>query len=150
MVKSAFILLACSLFLSGMAHGKEDRWYNLTEDADLTYYIDRKSVLKTPDNTHIFWVKIVSRKKEYLKKEYKLSDLEYVLFNYEIDCGRGMYKTRGTIFFDKNGKQIDKQTPTYVDMSDAEPIPPESVMELAQDAVCPDSGTDDGLPAAEQ
>lgn len=150
MIKGLALSAVVLLLLSGMASGKDDRWYNLTEDADLTYYIDKKSILKTPDNTYIFWMKITSKKKEYLQKEYKQIDLEYVLFNYEINCSRGLYKTRGTIYYDKNGKQIDKQTPTYVDMSDAEPIPPESVMELAQDAVCPESGSDETPAAAEQ
>lgn len=144
MAKCALMLLVALFLCSGMAYGKDDRWYPFAEDPDLSYYIDKKSVLRTPDNTYLFWVKVVGRKKEFLKKEYRMNDLEYILFNYEISCAKGLYKTRGTIYYDRSGKQLDKQIPTYLDMSDAEPVPPESIMELAQDAVCSGPDTEEG------
>ncbi len=148
MAKKVLMVLASLFIFSGMAYGKDDRWYNFAEDNDLTYAIDRKSILKSPENTYLFWVKITSRKKDYLKNEYKMNELAYVIFNYEIDCTRGMYKARGTIYYDKNGKQLDKQIPAFVDMSDAEPIPPESIMEMAQEAICYEPESDSALPSS--
>ena len=87
----------------------------------------------------------MSRTKDFLKKQYQMDNLDYILFNYEIDCEKGMYKSRGLIYYDREGTQIDKQVPLSVDMSDAEPIPPESIMEIIQDHVCSD-GENESVP----
>lgn len=133
--KIAIILVLLASWCSA-AFGAPERWQKLVEDDDLTYYIDDRSILHTRTGTTLFWVKQVSRTKDFLKEQYKMNDLEYILFNYEIDCEKGMYKSRGLIYYDRNGNQIDKQVPVSVDMSDAEPIPPESIMEIIQDHVC--------------
>lgn len=132
------------LALCGTAYGKTERWHKLTEDADLSYYIDDRSIVRSRTGTTLFWMKLESRNRDFLKKEYHMPDLEYILFNYEINCDKSLFKTRGVIYYGANGRQIDKQSPTYSDMSDAEPVPPESMMEVAQDYVC--AGDEESLP----
>ena len=138
---ATFILL---VLFCGTAYGKTERWHKLTEDADLSYFIDDKSIVRTKSGTTLFWMKLVSRSKDFLKKEYRMADLEYILFNYEINCDKAVFKSRGVIYYGPNGKQLDKQAPTFADMSDAEPVPPESMMEVAQDYVC--AGEEESLP----
>jgi hypothetical protein len=132
-VRITFVLLAF-LVGCGVCHGKEERWGNFAEDADLKYYLDHKSVISRPDKVYIFWVKSVAKDKEYFKREYNQNDLSYILTNYELDCAIASYKIRGTIMFDKNRREINKALPA----GDAvlEPVPPESMLELAQDEIC--------------
>lgn len=132
------VLIGLTLF-STMAYGADDRWQKLVEDDDLAYYIDGRSIQHTRTGTVIFWVKQLSRNKDFLKQQYQMNNLDYILFNYEIDCEKGMYKPRGIIYYDRDGKQLDKQVPVAVDMSDAEPVPPESIMEIIQRYVCADN-----------
>lgn len=144
MAVKTWALLIWLVLLCGNAYGKADRWSKLMEDSDLVYYMDDKSILNTKTGTTIFWMKLASRKKDFLKNEYKMPELDYILFNYEINCDKAVYKSRGVIYYDRNGRQLDKQVPTAVDMSDSEPVPPESVMEVAKEYVCPDK--EESLP----
>jgi len=138
MLRLTVPVLVWSMFLtSAAAFGESQRWHKFSQDADLTYFIDNGSIMKTRAGTYIFWVKETPAKKDFLKNQYKMDELDHVLFNYEIDCDKGIYKTRGIIYYDSKEEILDKQIPLVTDMSDAEPIPPESVIELAEDYVCP-------------
>lgn len=145
MAGKILVMLALLTLWCSTSYGAADRWQKLVEDDDLAYYIDERSILHTRTGTTVFWVKQMSRTKDFLKKQYQMNNLDYILFNYEIDCEKGMYKSRGLIYYDREGTQIDKQVPLSVDMSDAEPIPPESIMEIVQDYVC-SAGEDESVP----
>ncbi|SNB46929.1 surface-adhesin E family protein [Geobacter sp. DSM 9736] len=136
MILASLAMLVWPAIMCGAAHGREERWSKLTEDAELVFHIDEKSIQNTRSGTTIFWVKLTGRKNDFLRNEYKLPELDYILFNYEIDCNKGIYKPRGIYYYARSGKQLDKQVPLSTDMTDAEPVPPESVMELAQNYVC--------------
>ena len=130
MIIGMFVLLMCS----GVCHAKTERWTNFAEDTDLKYYIDQKSIITLPDNVHIFWVKSIAKDKDYFKKEYNMNNVSYMFTGYELDCAISSYRVRGSILFDKNRKEISKSIP---DVEPAfEPVPPESMLELAQDEVC--------------
>jgi hypothetical protein len=113
----------------------DDRWTNFAEDADLRYYLDQKSVTNLPDNVHVVWIKSIAKDRNYYKAEYNLNNLAYILTNYEIDCAVSSYRVRGVIMFDKNRKEITKVLPSGGEPA-LEPIPPESMLELAQSEVC--------------
>ena len=143
MTRGICLLLVLLAVWCSASYGAEGRWQKLVDDDDLTYFIDERSILHTRAGTVVFWVKQASRTKDFLKQQYQMNNLDYILFNYEIDCEKGMYKPRGIIYYDRVGKQLDKQVPLAVDMSDAEPVPPESIMEVIQRYVCTD---DDEVP----
>ena len=130
------VLLAVLALLvgSGVCHGKEERWSNFAEDGDLKYYLDLKSIVSLPDNIYAFWLKSVAKDKEFFTKEYNLNDLSYIYTNYELDCAVSSYRIRGTIMFDKHHREINK----VLAPSDGafEPVPPESLLELAQGEIC--------------
>ena len=123
------LLVACST-----CHGKEQRWSSFAEDNDLSYYLDRQSLVSLPDNVYIFWLKSVAKDKEYFPREYNLSDLSYILTNYELDCAAASYRIRGTILFDKQHKELNKVI--AASSTAFEPVPPESLLELAQAEIC--------------
>lgn len=128
-------LVALALFaVCGVCHA-EERWTNFAEDSDVKYYLDQKSVTTLPDNVYIFWVKSIPKEKDFFKKEYNLNNLAYILTNYELDCAVSSYRVRGTIMFDKNRRELNKSLSTGVE-SPMEPVPPESMLELAQDEIC--------------
>ncbi|GFO54578.1 hypothetical protein GMSM_15850 [Geomonas sp. Red276] len=118
---------------SGLTYG-EERWYNFAEDGDLKYYLDRKSVHPLPDNVYVFWIKSVAKDKEYYRREYNISNLAYILTNYELDCAVSSYRVRGTIMFDKGRRELGKTLASGEPVF--EPVPPESVLEMAQDEIC--------------
>jgi hypothetical protein len=130
------ILVVGLLLCGAVAHGKENRWSNFAEDADLKYYLDQKSIITTPEKTTAFWVKSVAKNKEYFKSEYNLNDLAYILTSYEFDCARGMYRVRAMVMYDKNRRELHKTFPLAAEMPGFEPVTPESVLELARDSVC--------------
>jgi hypothetical protein len=132
--RMVFVVLAL-LLCCGICQAKEDRWNNFAEDNDLRYYLDQKSVLSLPDNVYLFWVKSVAKDKEYYRAEYNLNNLSYIFTNYELDCAVSSYRIRGTIMFDKNRREINKSLPMSADNL-FEPVPPESMLELAQGEVC--------------
>lgn len=123
----------------GVSHA-EERWVNFAEDADLRYYLDQKSVTSLPDNVYMFWVKSVAKDRDYYRKEYNIKDLAYILTNYELDCAVSSYRVRGTIMYDKNRKEINKIIPAGGEPV-FEPVPPESMLELAQNDICSKAGT---------
>jgi hypothetical protein len=122
----------------GICHA-EDRWINFAEDGDLRYYLDQRSVTRLPDNVNIIWIKSIAKDKNYYKKEYNLNNLAYILTNYEIDCAVSSYRVRGVIMFDRNRKEINKVLPAAGEPA-SEPIPPESMLELAQNEICSNAG----------
>lgn len=132
-VRIVIVLLTLAA-LCGVSHG-EERWANFAEDADLRYYLDQKSVTSLPDNVYIFWVKSVAKDRDFFKREFNINNLSYILTNYELDCATSKYRIRGTMMFDKNRKELNKLLPATGE-SAMEPVPPESMMELAQDEVC--------------
>lgn len=139
MFKTAVMTLVVLILAgAGTAFGKGDRWYKFAADSSVVYYIDQNTIQKTPESTYLFWLKIIPHKKEQLEKEYQLPELAYIIYNYEIDCNRALYKGRATIYFNGKDKQLAKEVPTYLDMSDAEPIAPETVMEKAKTLICDD------------
>ena len=128
-----FVVLAL-LMCCGISHARDERWNNFAEDTDLKYYLDQKLIISLPDNVYIFWVKSVAKDKDFFKKEYNISNLSYIFTNYELDCAVSSYRIRGTIMFDRNRREINKSLP---DSEPAfEPVPPESMLELAQDEIC--------------
>ena len=123
------LLICCSV-----CQAQAERWSNFAEDTDLKYYIDHKSVITLPDNVYIFWVKSIAKDKDYFKKEYNISNVSYMFTSYQLDCAVSSYRVRGTIMFDKNRREISKSLPEGEPAF--EPIPPESMLELAQTEVC--------------
>jgi len=149
-VRITCVVLAI-LMLCGVCHGKDDRWNNFAEDGDLRYYLDQKTIVSLPDGVYLFWVKSVAKDKEYFKREYNLNNLSYILTNYELDCAFSSYRIRGTIMFDKNRRELSKSVAEGA-VSPFEPVPPESVLELAQEEICAaqesaDLPDDEELPA---
>lgn len=137
------------LMCFGVCHAKAERWSNFAEDTDLKYYIDQRSIRSLPDNVYIFWVKSVAKDKDYFKNEYNLNNVSYMFTNYELDCAVSSYRVRGTIMFDKNRKEINKSLPD--NEPSFEPVPPESMLELAQDEVCvKEEGVSDAPDAEER
>jgi len=134
-ISMALLLL---LMCCGLSHAQDERWSNFAEDSDLKYYIDQKSIISLPDNVYIFWVKSVAKEKDYFKKEYNVNDVSYMFTSYELDCAVSSFRIRGTIMFDKNRKEISKSVPEGV--AAFEPVPPESMLELAQGEVCVKEG----------
>jgi|GEM_PF-2502561 len=128
------VLLMCC----GVSHARDGRWNNFAEDNELKYYLDQKSITSLPDNVYIFWVKSVAKDKDYFKREFNKSNLSYMLTNYELDCAVSSYRIRGIIMFDKNRREISKSLPESEPAF--EPVPPESVLELAQDEICTKEG----------
>jgi hypothetical protein len=128
------VVMLTFLMYCGVCHGAAERWSNFAEDSDLKYFIDQKSMVSLPDNVYIFWVKSVAKDKDYFKKEYNLSNVSYMFTSYEMDCAVSSYRIRGTIMFDKNRKEVSKSLPEVE--AAFEPIPPESMLELAQEEVC--------------
>ena len=126
------LVLICSC---GVSHGREDRWSNFAEDADLKYYLDQESVSALPDNVYTFWVKSVAKDKDYYKKEYKLTSLAQILTSYELDCAVASYRVRGVIMLDRNRREIAKSMAAEGEGA-FEPVPPESVLELIQNELC--------------
>lgn len=141
------VLVLAFLTFCGVAHA-ERRWANFAEDGDVRYYLDSKTLKALPDNVYIFWVKSVAKNREYFKGEYNLNDVAYILTNYELDCAISRYRVRGTIMFDKNRREINKTVavgdPVF------EPVPPESMLELAQDEVCVKKKGAAEVPEAEE
>ena len=133
-VKTTFVVLAM-LLSSAVCRGEDARWSNFAEDSDLKYYLDVKSVVSRPDNVYLFWLKAVAKNKEYFKREYNIDDLSYVYTNYELDCAVSSFRVRGIILFDKHRRELNKSIPAPGETS-FEPIPPESVIELAQGEIC--------------
>jgi len=138
------------LVLSGVSQGATERWSTFAEDADLKYYVDQRSIVQLPDNVYIFWVKSVPKNKDYFRQEYNQNGVSYMFTSYEIDCAVSSYRVRGTIMFDKNRREVSKTLP---DGEPAfEPVPPESMVELAQEEVCKDDkareGADETEPSA--
>lgn len=132
-VRMSIAMLA--LFMScGVCHAAVERWSNFAEDTDLKYYLDQRSIISLPDNIHIFWVKSIPKDRDYFKKEYNMSNVSYMFTSYELDCAVSSYRVRGTIMFDKNRKEISKSLPEGEPAF--EPVPPESMLELAQEEVC--------------
>jgi hypothetical protein len=123
------LLLSC-----GVCHAATERWSNFAEDTDLKYYIDLRSIITLPDNVHIFWVKSIAKDKDYFKKEYNMNNVSYMFTSYELDCAVSSYRMRGSMMFDKNRKEISKSIPEGEPAF--EPVPPESMLELAQEEVC--------------
>jgi hypothetical protein len=132
-VRMALVILAL-LACCGVCHADEGRWLNFAEDANLKYYLDQKSVLPLPDNVYLFWVKSVAKDKEYFQKEFNFSGLSYIFTSYEVDCAIASYRVRGSILFDKNRKELSKNLPGGE--PPFQPIPPESMLELAQAEIC--------------
>ena len=128
------LALLVLLISFGSSHGKEERWSNFAEDSDLKYYLDQKTVVPVTDNLYIFWVKSVAKDRDYFKKEYKVNDLSYILTNYELDCAVSSYRVRGSIMFDKNRRELGKSAGD--ETAGYEPVPPESMLELAQEELC--------------
>jgi hypothetical protein len=128
------LVMLTLLMCCGICHAQAERWSNFAEDSDLRYYIDHRSIISLPDNVYIFWVKSVAKDREYFKNEYNVSTVSYQLTNYELDCAVSSYRVRGTILFDKSRKELSKSVPESEPAF--EPIPPESVLELAQDEIC--------------
>lgn len=133
-VRMTFVLLAL-LVSYGISHGKEERWNNFAEDSDLKYYLDQKTIIPVSETLYIFWVKSVAKNKEYFRQEYNVADLSYILTNYELDCTVASYRVRGSIMFDKNRRELGKSVADEA-ASGFEPVPPESMLELAQDELC--------------
>ena len=136
------------LVVCGTCRGKEERWSSFAEDNDLSYYLDLQSLVPLPDNVYIFWLKSVAKDKEYFPREYNLSEISYILTNYELDCAAASYRIRGTILFDKQHKEINK----VIAASPAafEPVPPESLLELAQAEICVKKESAAGTAAPEE
>jgi hypothetical protein len=128
------IVMLTLLVCSGVCHAQTERWSNFAEDSDLKYYIDQRSIISLPDNVYIFWVKSVAKSKDYFKNEYNVNNVSYQFTSFEMDCAVSSYRVRGTILFDKNRKELSKSIPENEPAF--EPVPPESVLELAQDEVC--------------
>jgi hypothetical protein len=133
-VRMTFVVLVL-LITCSVCRGEDQRWSNFAEDNDLKYYLDVKSVVPLPDNVYLFWVKTVAKDKEYFRTEYNVDDLSYVYTNYELDCAVSSFRVRGTILFDKHRREINKNIPALAETK-FEPIPPESVLELAQSEIC--------------
>ena len=132
-VRISIAMLLC--FLCGsVCHAKGERWSNFAEDTDLKYYLDQKTIIPLPDNVYIFWVKSVPKDKDYFKNEYNVNNVSYMFTSYELDCAVSNYRVRGTIMFDRNRKEITKSLPEGEPAF--EPVPPESMLELARDEVC--------------
>ena len=132
-VRVVYLLLAL-LIWCGSCHAAGQRWTNFAEDGDARYYLDTKTKRALPDNVYVFWVKSIPKNAEFFKSEYNLNDVAYLITNYELDCALSSYRVRGAIMFDKNRREINK-TVAPPD-SPFEPIPPESLLELAQQEVC--------------
>lgn len=128
------IAMLLLLMCCGVCHAATERWINFAEDTDLKYYLDQRSIITLPDNVHIFWVKSVSKDRDYFKKEYNQNNVSYMFTSYELDCAVSSFRVRGIILFDKNRKEISKSVPEGEQAF--EPVPPESMLELAQDEVC--------------
>jgi hypothetical protein len=132
-VRISFVMLFF-LMCSSVCHAKTERWSNFAEDNDLKYYMDQRSIIALPDNVFIFWVKSVPKDKDFFKREYNLHNGSYMFTSYELDCAVSNYRVRGTIMFDKNRKEISKSIAEGETVF--EPVPPESMLELAQDEIC--------------
>lgn len=115
-----------------------ERWSNFAEDQELRYYLDQKSIIALPDNVYIFWVKAVAKDRDYFRREYNQNNVSYMFTSYELDCAVSSYRIRGTILFDKNRRELSKVIPEHEPVY--EPVPPESVLELAQEEICQDQG----------
>jgi hypothetical protein len=122
------------LMLAVAAPACAERWRNFAEDSDLKYYLDERSVNALPDNVFIFWVKSVAKDREYFKNEFSISNVAYQLTSYELDCAVSSYRVRGRLLFDKNRKELTKMVPETEPAF--EPVPPESMLELAQEEIC--------------
>jgi hypothetical protein len=146
------LILFLLVSFAGVSHAAEERWVKFAQDADLSYYLDDKSVVALPDSVYIFWVKSVAREKEYFKREYNISNISYILTNYELDCALSSYRVRGAIMFDRSRRELGKDVPNSAPAF--EPVPPESVLELAQEEMCakrqssPDGAGKEEAPAA--
>ncbi|GFO68370.1 hypothetical protein GMLC_19490 [Geomonas limicola] len=142
---AARIALAALLlvFWCGVSQGAE-RWSNFAEDQELKYYLDEKSIIALPDNVYIFWVKSVAKDRDYFRREYNQNNVSYMFTSYELDCAVSSYRVRGTILFDKNRREVSKVVPEREPAF--EPVPPESVLELAQDEICQDRGEQEEEP----
>ncbi|MCM0079989.1 hypothetical protein L4X63_00135 [Geomonas sp. Red32] len=146
-VRTIMLSMLLLMAWSGLTYG-EDRWYNFAEDGDLKYYLDRKSVHPLPDNVYVFWIKSVAKDKEYYRREYNVSNLAYILTNYELDCAVSSYRVRGTIMFDKGRRELGKTLASGEPVF--EPVPPESVLEMAQDEICTGEQNASGEPEEEE
>lgn len=117
-----------------VAHGKEDRWSSFAEDSDQKYYLDKKSVFPVGDYGFSFWIRSVPKDKEYIRREYNMTDLSYLLTNYELNCSEATFRVREILMFDKNRKELAKNLPEGEAVY--EPIQPESIIEMAQESFC--------------
>jgi len=143
------LLFLALLLYCGVSYGQEERWISFAEDSDLKYYLDQKSVRSLPDNVYLFWLKSVAKDKEYFKTQYNLSDLAYIYTSYELDCAVSAYRVRGTIMFDKQRREISKVLAAPGDTA-FEPVPPESLLELAQSDICANYDNAANKPAPEE
>jgi hypothetical protein len=134
MASRALLILFLLVSFGSVSHAAEERWVKFAQDADLSYFLDDKSVVSLPDNVYIFWIKSVAKEREYFKREYNVGNISYLLTNYELDCALSSYRVRGTIMLDKSRREISKTVPASPPAF--EPVPPESVLELAQDEMC--------------
>jgi len=132
--------------LCGVCQGAE-RWSNFAEDQELKYYIDQRTIIPLPDNVFIFWVKAVAKDRDYFRREFNLTGASYMLTSYELDCAVSSYRVRGTIIYDKNRREVSKVIPEGEPAF--EPVPPESVQELAQEEICKDEGREEETRAAQ-
>lgn len=134
MAVRALLILFLLVSFASVSHAAEERWVKFAQDADLSYYLDERSVVELPDSVYIFWVKSVAKEREYFKREYNVSNISHILTNYELDCALSSYRVRGTIMFDGSRRVLSKDVPTSPPAF--EPVPPESVLELAQEEMC--------------
>src|SRR5689334_12634066 len=135
MLKRLLVPLFALVLSAGTACAAEGRWNSFAEDGDVKYFLDQKSVLTLPDNVFIFWMRSVPKDKEYIRREYNMNTLSYILTNYELDCANATYRVRETAMFDKNRKELSKSLPAGE--APFEPIQPESIVEMAQENFCP-------------
>ncbi|MBJ6726503.1 surface-adhesin E family protein [Geomesophilobacter sediminis] len=148
MLKRVSLLVFVLLVSATVAHAAEGRWTSFAEDADIRYYLDQKSLLPLPDNVFIFWMRTVPKDREYIRREYNMNTLSYILTNYELDCSDATYRVRETAMFDKNRKELSKSVAS--DDIPYEPIQPESIVEMVQETLCPKGSTGPKIAEAPQ
>lgn len=123
------ILIGC-----GVCRAESQRWNNFAEDSELKYYIDQRSIISLPDEVFIFWVKSVPKDRDYFKQEYNQNDVAYMFTSYELDCSVSSYRVRGVIMYDKSRREVNKSVAEGEETF--APVPPESMLELAQEEIC--------------
>jgi len=129
-----FFIFSILLLFKGSASGSESNWVKINTNYLTDAYLDTSSISRTKKRMHLVWIKLVARYDNVFSEDYEMDGIDHVLLEYEIDCGKNMYKLLVYRLFKKDDSLMGSED--FKNTAEFTPIPPDTVEQRVEEVIC--------------